>query len=197
MNSQFFLQNYARAAVKNATQTRLIKSKMQEPNISKFMQRPEYIRQRRQFMAANSIVRSEITDFSGNEFNSEQFQITWDVWINWLGILGLVERQVGLVHGAALKPLKTFINLLSSVIPFVLYKNHASNCAVIWPIAFLANNKAGVLSYSLEGIFAVTLNFLKKSFSSVRVFSENINRFSVWLSLNRLKGFQGSVLVVL
>ena len=79
MNSQFFLQNYARAAVRNATQTRLIKSKMQEPNISKFMQRPEYIRQRQQFMAANSIVRSEITDFSGNEFNSEQFQITWDL----------------------------------------------------------------------------------------------------------------------
>ena len=57
---------------------KLAEKKVQEPNISKFMQRPEYIRQRRQFMAANSIIRSEITDFSGNEFNSEQFQITWD-----------------------------------------------------------------------------------------------------------------------
>ena len=59
---------------------KLAEKKVQEPNISKFMQRPEYIRQRRQFMAANSIIRSEITDFSGNEFNSEQFQMgfQWD-----------------------------------------------------------------------------------------------------------------------
>lgn len=99
--------------------------------------------------------------------------------INQLTRYPRTSLTTGLVHGAALKPLKTFINLLSSVIPFVLYKIHASNGAVIWPIAFLANNKARVLSYRLEGIFAVTLNFLKKSFSNVRVFSENITRFSV------------------
>lgn len=47
-----------------------------------------------------------------------------------------MDHLVGLVHGSALKPLKTFINLLSSVIPFVLYKNHASTAALIWLIAF-------------------------------------------------------------
>ena len=60
---------------------KLAEKKVQEPNISKLVQRPEYIRQRRQFMAANSIFRSEITDFSGNEFNSEQFQIGFELLV--------------------------------------------------------------------------------------------------------------------
>merc|ERR1711917_108428 len=74
----YLLDQLHNEAFERRQREKLAEKKVQEPNISKFMQRPEYVRQRRQFMAANSIIRSEITDFSGNEFNSEQFQITRD-----------------------------------------------------------------------------------------------------------------------
>ena len=62
-------QNFSRVAVTNGVQTRLLQ--MKEAPVSKFQSRPEYQKQRKQFMTPAAY--TELTDFVGNEFKVQDF----------------------------------------------------------------------------------------------------------------------------
>ena len=73
MNSIFILQNQGRMVVTNSTQ-RCLTQIRKEP-ISKFFERAEYKRQRKQFKTVPVTASNFINDFSGEEFHPDHFTL--------------------------------------------------------------------------------------------------------------------------